>query len=136
MTFGTFDMLHEGHKNFLKQAKEKGDKLIVVVARNSNVLSSKGEKPFFDLKKRIEGVKELNIADLVIEGRKKDIYKVIWELQPDIICLGYDQEGKGIEEEIKRKKLNIQVIRLKPYKEYKYKSSLFKNMKKCQSKYD
>ena len=127
MVFGTFDMLHKGHENFLKQAKCKGEILIVVVARNRNVLALKGKKPVFNLDKRIEDVKSLKIADLVIEGGKKDFYRVIWDTKPDIICLGYDQDEKGLEEELIKKNSDIKIIRLQPYKEKRYKSSIIKN---------
>lgn len=35
MVFGVFDGLHPGHRAFLRQARKKGDKLIVVVARDN-----------------------------------------------------------------------------------------------------
>ncbi|MFW6013686.1 MAG: adenylyltransferase/cytidyltransferase family protein [Candidatus Nanoarchaeia archaeon] len=127
MVFGTFDMLHKGHENFLKQAKKHGDELIVVVARDKNVLALKGQNPVFNLKKRLETVKKLGIADLVIEGEKKDFYKSIWELNPDIICLGYDQDEKGLKEELVKKNSQIKIIRLQPYKENKYKTTIIRN---------
>ena len=37
LVFGTFDGLHEGHKDFLRQAKQYGDHLTVVVGRDSTV---------------------------------------------------------------------------------------------------
>ena len=38
MTFGSFDVLHKGHEHYLKEAKSYGDYLIVVVARDENIL--------------------------------------------------------------------------------------------------
>lgn len=127
MVFGTFDMLHKGHENFLKQARSMGEVLIVVVARNSNVLAIKGKKPVFNLEKRIEDVKKLKIADLVVEGEKIDFYRIIWDTKPNIICLGYDQDEKGLEKELKKNNSDIKIIRLKPYKEKKYKSSIIRD---------
>ena len=42
--FGTFDIFHKGHKNFLEQAQEFGDYLIVVIARDKTVKKIKGKK--------------------------------------------------------------------------------------------
>ena len=45
MVFGTFDIFHDGHRDYFKQAREFGDYLIVVVARDENVLKIKGNIP-------------------------------------------------------------------------------------------
>ena len=44
---GTFDIIHPGHINLIKQAKEFGDFLVVVIARDKNVIKAKGKQPFF-----------------------------------------------------------------------------------------
>ena len=54
MVFGTFDIFHEGHKNFLKQAREYGDYLIVVVARDETVEKVKKRLPQNDENSRLE----------------------------------------------------------------------------------
>ncbi len=135
MVFGTFDMLHKGHINFLEQAKKCGDELVVVVARNSNVKEIKGAEPLHNMEERIESVKGLKIADKVIAGKKGNYFDIVWEESPDLICLGYDQESRGIEKAIKDKIGNeskskeIGVIRLKPYKADKYKTTLLRDYK-------
>ena len=48
MVFGSFDLVHKGHVNFLKQAKKLGDELIVVVARDDNIEKVKKRKPSTD----------------------------------------------------------------------------------------
>jgi len=45
MLFGTFDIFHEGHRDFLRQAREYGDYLIVVIARDETVKNVKGKLP-------------------------------------------------------------------------------------------
>lgn len=127
LVFGTFDGLHEGHKDFFRQAKEHGDYLMVVVGRDSTVLSVKKRLPKQNENERLGAVQESQYVDyarLGNEGVSK--YDVIKELKPDIICLGYDQIyfTEKLEEQIKGMGLNIEVKKLKPYKPEQFKSSL------------
>ena len=117
MVFGTFDVLHKGHLDLFNQARKFGDYLIVVVARDKNVLKIKGKLPRNNEKKRLDAIK--NYADKWVLGFLKDRYKVIREFKPNIICLGYDQEA-NIKE---LKLLKIRLIRLKAHMPHKYKSS-------------
>ena len=54
MVFGTFDILHPGHLNFFKQAREFGNFLIAVIARDKTVLKIKGRLPKNNEKKRLK----------------------------------------------------------------------------------
>ena len=126
MAFGSFDILHEGHKHYLKEAKSYGDYLIVVVARDENILKFKGRKPRNDENHRLDEIKKLELADEAVLGHKDNILKVLDDFKPDVICLGYDQktidEGK-LKLELKKRNLKAEIIRAKPYKEHVYKSS-------------
>lgn len=119
MCFGTFDVLHKGHEYFLTKAKGYGD-LVVVIALDQTVEKVKGKLPRNNQDKRLENLRNLKIADKVILGNPGDKYKVIRDENPDIICLGYDQDSftKGLEE------LNIKIIRIDSFHPEKYKSSL------------
>ncbi|MBU4346948.1 adenylyltransferase/cytidyltransferase family protein [Patescibacteria group bacterium] len=125
MVFGTFDIFHRGHENFLKQAREYGNFLIVVVARDKTVLAVKGKLPRNNEKKRLIAAGESKLADKIILGGLTDKYKIIKKHQPDIICLGYDQQifTEKLEEKLKEYKLKTKIIRLKPYYPKKYKTS-------------
>jgi len=90
MAFGSFDILHEGHKHYLKEAKSHGY-LIVIVARDENILKFKGKSPKHHEQFRLEKIKELEFVDETLIGHKDDILEVLEEYRPDIICLGYDQ---------------------------------------------
>ena len=90
---GTFDILHPGHLNLLRQAKELGDFLIVVIARDENVLKAKGRKPYFDEDQRRLNLEKLNLADKVVLGDTQDKFKVLREEKPRRIALGYDQQS-------------------------------------------
>lgn len=126
MAFGTFDIFHPGHENFLKQAKKYG-RLIVVIGRDRTVKQVKGKLPLHNEKRRQRAVKAAGIADIVILGSLADKYAAIKKYQPDIIALGYDQFY--FTEPLKQFK--IKIVRLKAYKPEKYKTSILKksNMK-------
>lgn len=125
MVFGTFDILHKGHINFLKQANKYG-KLIVVIGTDNNVEKIKNKKPLHNINKRIQQIRELQIADKIIEGYEDDFFKIIEEKMPDVICLGYDQNTYGLRKKINDREWNISVVRLKPFKEKTYKSSILR----------
>lgn len=141
LVFGTFDGLHEGHKDFFRQAREYEDPpshkaserqvhLVVVVGRDSTVERTKNRLPKFNEQERLKAVQEcefVNEARLGNEGNNP--YKVIEEVNPQIICLGYDQTHfvDKLEQKIKEMGLTINIIRLKPYKPEIYHSSILNN---------
>jgi FAD synthetase len=117
MATGTFDLLHMGHIYFLKEAKKLGDELIVIVARDSTVRRMKHE-PVTPEFMRLQLIKELRIVDDAYLGRKNDIYKIVEEIKPDIIALGYDQihDEKNIQLNLKKRKIDVKIVRLSKYK--------------------
>ena len=126
MVFGTFDILHPGHKYLFKEAKKHGDYLIAVIARDKTVKQVKGRCPDNDENKRLSNISKF--VDKAVLGSLDSKTKVIEELRPDVICLGYDQDNfvdelNGL---IKDYSLNIPIIRLKPFKEHIYKGSLLR----------
>ncbi len=129
LVFGTFDIFHDGHCDFLKQAKNYGDFLRVVVARNITVLNVKGKLPRYLEGERVETIKKSGLADEVVLGSLNDRYEVVRKYKPDIICLGYDQKQSLAE---LRRKLNeiglerTKIVRLKSFQPEKYKSSLLR----------
>lgn len=93
MAFGTFDILHPGHKFFLKKAKKLGDFLVVIIARDRTVKKVKNHAPFNTEDKRIRNLEKLGLADKISLGRiGNDKYAIIRSEKPDIIALGYDQK--------------------------------------------
>lgn len=121
MVFGTFDLLHKGHVNFLKQAKEYGY-LIVVLGTDENIEKLKGKKPVHHLQSRIKDIENLKIADEVTGGYQDNFFRIIKERNPDIICLGYDQKSFDLQNHLP----DTEIIRLNPYREDKYKSSILR----------
>ena len=128
MTFGTFDIFHEGHKNYLEQAKELGDYLVVVVARDETVLRVKSEWTRNSEEERLEVLEKSGLADEVVLGSLEDKYAVIEKYRPDVIALGYDQRVDLAEltEKLGNLKLKAEIVRLEAYQPEKYKSSKLK----------
>ena len=126
MIFGTIDIIHPGHVNFMNQAKKHGDKMIIVIARDLNVKKIKGEDPVHDEIHRRREVEHFDRKNKVILGDLEDPFKAIKEYKPDVICLGYDQESFNVnlEEKLKEIGVDAKIIRLKPFLEKVYKSSL------------
>ena len=63
MCFGTFDKLHPGHLSYLEQAKEYGEYLVVVVARDKRVKKIKGKFPQENEKLRQKNLIQANVVD-------------------------------------------------------------------------
>ncbi|MEM0165889.1 MAG: adenylyltransferase/cytidyltransferase family protein [Thermoplasmata archaeon] len=118
MASGVFDILHPGHIFFLEEAKKLGNELVVVVARDSTARKLK-HQPIMNEDVRLKMVTALKPVDIAILGHEDDIFKTVEEIKPDIIVLGYDQnfDEKYIEEECKKRGLNVTVIRLPKYTE-------------------
>lgn len=125
LVFGTFDILHKGHLDFFRQAKEHGDFLVVVVGRDTVVKEVKGKKPINSERKRLNKIKKLKTVNKALLGCLKDKYKIIEKIKPYAICLGYDQNSftKELRKELKKRKIHAKIIRLKPYNHHIYKSS-------------
>jgi len=121
MCFGTFDKLHPGHLSYLKQARKYGDCLLVVVGRDKNVFRIKGKLPKENEKTRLKNVQKVKFVDKAILGQLRDKFKVVKKHQPDVICLGYDQK---VDTEKLKDFFSGRIVRLKPYKEEIYKSTL------------
>jgi len=126
MTFGSFDILHKGHEHYLKEAKGFGDYLIVIVARDENIIRFKGKKPKNNENYRLEQVKKLDFVDEAVLGHSGNIFEVLEEFKPNIVCLGYDQktvEEEKLKEELEKRNIKAEIVRAKPYKEDVFKSS-------------
>ncbi len=95
ITYGSFDLFHEGHYRLLKRAKELGDYLIVGVTTQQydeyrgkmNVINS--------LMERIENIKQTGFADeIIIEDHEGQKVEDIQKYGVDIFTVGSDWYGK------------------------------------------
>ncbi|MCK1976527.1 glycerol-3-phosphate cytidylyltransferase [Jeotgalicoccus huakuii] len=94
ITYGTFDLLHTGHINILKRAKELGDYLVVAVSTDEfNMLKHKEAYHSFEERKQI--LEAIRYVDEVIgedswDQKKKDVTKH----NIDVFVMGNDWEGE------------------------------------------
>lgn len=116
MASGVFDILHPGHVLFLQEAKKLGDELIVVVARDSTAEKLK-HRPIMREEDRRFMVGSLKPVDRAVLGYEDDMFRIVKEINPDIIVLGYDQKfsENEIEEECRKRGIKVKVIRLKRF---------------------
>ena len=92
VVFGIFDGIHEGHRNFFYQAFQHGD-VVAIVGRDTVSEQLKKRKPEHSEEERCQLVEqEKYITKAVLGDTELSLYKVMAEVDPDIICLGYDQE--------------------------------------------
>lgn len=132
MAFWTFDEVHLWHSFFLNEAKKYADRLVVVVSRDETVEKIKWHKTLNNEKKRLNDIENLDIADAVILWEKDDYFHHIKLINPDIICLWYDQDSlitKSLKNFISENRLNIDIITIKPYNPKHFKSSIIKQKK-------
>ena len=95
ITYGTFDLLHYGHINLLKRAKEYGDYLIVALSTDEFNWDEKRKKCYFTYEQRKKLLEAVRYVDLVIpeknwEQKILDVKKY----HVDTFVMGNDWEGK------------------------------------------
>ncbi len=90
-TNGCFDLIHTGHTRYLAKAKSLGDILIVAVNSDSSVRGLKGDKrPINSEADRMETLAALESVDYVVLFSEPDPYRVISQLEPDVLVKGGD----------------------------------------------
>ena len=95
ITYGTFDLLHYGHINLLRRAKELGDYLIVALSTDEFNWNEKQKKCYFSYEQRKHLLEAIRYVDLVIpesswEQKRTDIHLY----HVDTFVIGNDWEGK------------------------------------------
>ena len=95
ITYGTFDLLHYGHINLLRRAKQYGDYLIVALSTDDFNWNQKRKKCYFSFDKRKALHEAIRYVDLVIPEESWD-QKVtdVREYQIDTFVMGDDWKGE------------------------------------------
>ena len=150
---GTFDFLHIGHQYLLWTAVNSAKSLVVIVARDQNVLRIKGRKPHFTEQQRIERIyysligqnieginsteslvpREVSLnrteflphTEIKLGGESLDEFlQTLADQKPDAIMLGYDQQLRFPAGKIAE--LGIEILRCDPFHPQFFKSSYFR----------
>lgn len=93
LTYGTFDLLHYGHINILKRAKELGDYLVVALSTDEfNAI--KGKKAYHSYETRKKMLEAIRYVDLVIpENEWEQKISDVKDYHIDVVVMGSDWAG-------------------------------------------
>lgn len=108
---GYFNPMHVGHVRLLKEAKELGDYLVVIL-NNDEQVKLKGSVPFMSLEDRKEIVEAVKYVDEVFISIDKDktICKSLEAVRPNIFANGGDRHKGEIPESKICKENNIKMV--------------------------
>jgi glycerol-3-phosphate cytidylyltransferase len=95
ITYGTFDLLHYGHINLLRRAKQLGDYLVVCLSTDDFNSREKNKETYFGYNERKQLLEAIRYVDLVVpeeswEQKETDVIKY----HIDIFVMGDDWTGK------------------------------------------
>ena len=95
ITYGTFDMLHYGHINLLRRAKELGDYLVVVLSTDEFNWNMKQKKCYFTYEERKLVLEAIKYVDEVLpENNWEQKVSDVVDNDIDVFVMGNDWEGK------------------------------------------
>ena len=94
LTYGTYDLLHWGHINLLKRAKQNGDYLIVGLSTDEfNQIKNKKAYHSYEVRKTM--LEAIRYVDLVIPASDwEQKIQDIKDLKVDVFVMGDDWKGK------------------------------------------
>ncbi len=128
---GCFDILHQGHLAYLKQAKNQGDVLFVTLESDSNVRRLKGDRrPINSQQQRAKQLIKLSFVNYIILLPPllgyQQYFDITQKLSPDIIAIT-EGDPKQKEKEIQAKEVGAKVVTVvERFKEYSTTSILQK----------
>lgn len=96
---GCFDIIHAGHVRYLRDAKSRGDILIVALNSDKSVRSLKGEgRPLMNEIDRAEILSSFEFVDYIVIFDERDVGKILLELKPHIHAKGSDYTEETVPE--------------------------------------
>ena len=108
---GYFNPLHAGHLDYIEAAKKLGDKLVVIINNDKQVVI-KGSKPFMKEEDRIRLVNALREVDEAVLSVDEDatVCKSLELVKPDIFANGGDRTKENVPENDICKELGIKQV--------------------------
>lgn len=122
LTQGVWDLIHEGHAQYLQKAKQLGDVLIVGVDTDEVVKHRKGPtRPIVPEQERVKMISHLKHVDLIVmKESKTDHGKLIRDIKPDVLVISEttqsNKEGKSFLDEVceEHSKFCKEIVNLEP----------------------
>jgi len=88
---GCFDIVHPGHIRYLEFAKRQGNRLVVSLTGDSQILKG-DQRPYIPQELRAENLAALEMVDFVYINPRPTAVELLQELQPDIYVKGREYE--------------------------------------------
>jgi rfaE bifunctional protein nucleotidyltransferase chain/domain len=96
---GCFDLIHIGHIRYLKEAKQRGDILVVALNNDASAEKLKGKgRPFLKEKERAEIISSFYFVDYVTIFEEENVERILLALRPDIHAKGSDYTEETVPE--------------------------------------
>lgn len=127
LVFGTFDVIHPGHRYFLQKAAAEGDHLTAVIARDDFVVRTKNRRPVYGEQERISHILESGLVDeAYLSDENTGTFGIVEKVDPQIVCFGHDQQklADSFNEWMKKNNRDIKIVQIEPYKRDRYSSTL------------
>ena len=93
ITYGTYDLLHYGHIELLRRAREMGDYLIVALS-SDEFNQIKNKKSYYDYEQRKMMLESIRYVDLVIPENDWGQKEIDDRFEVDVFVMGHDWEGE------------------------------------------
>ncbi len=96
-TNGCFDIIHRGHVEYLRKAKDLGDILIIGLNTDASVRENKGKgRPLNNEKDRAEVLSALEFVDYIVLFGEKTPSSLIRSIKPDVLVKGGDYKPRDV----------------------------------------
>jgi len=107
---GCFDLLHVGHLRYLRDARSRGDVLVVAVNTDASVRRLKGDaRPLVPLAERAELLLALEPVDHVVAFEEATLEPTLRTLVPDVHAKGTDYTPETVPEAAVDAELGIEI---------------------------
>lgn len=96
---GCFDLIHVGHIRYLKEAKAKGDILLVALNSDSSVHKLKGKgRPILNEEERVEIISSFYFVDYITIFEESNVENILLTLKPHVHAKGSDYTKETVPE--------------------------------------